>query len=98
MPILNVGGNLIQDERDNVWFHRQEEHITVLHSLLVVGRQVHPHLLQGVPRRAQPAVCGWLAPLVSPQAESPSCRTAQRMMGTWAWQGWGLKARGSDTI
>lgn len=46
MPVLDIGANLIQDEGDDVWFHSQEEHITVAHSLSVVGCQVHPHPLQ----------------------------------------------------
>ena len=71
MPSLNVSGNLIQDEGDDVWLHGQEEYIAVLYSLLVVGREVHPHLLQGAPRQAQPVIRGWLAPTVSPPGQKP---------------------------
>lgn len=47
VPVLNVSTNFIQDEGDDVRLHSQEEHITVVHCLFVVGCQVHPYLLQG---------------------------------------------------
>jgi hypothetical protein len=37
-----------------VWLHSKEEHVTVLHGLLVVQRQVHPYLLQEY-KASQPA-------------------------------------------
>lgn len=46
MTVLDVGPNFIQNEGDDVGFHSQEEHITLIDSLFVAGRQVHPHFLQ----------------------------------------------------
>ena len=72
MPGLDVSPDLVQDEGDDVWLHGQEEHVAVLHGLLVVVCEVHPHLLQGAPRQAQPVIRGWLPPQCPPQAKSPS--------------------------
>lgn len=46
VPVLDVGTDLVQDEGDDVRLHGQEEHVAVLHCLLVAGGQVHPHLLR----------------------------------------------------
>lgn len=46
MTVLNVWSNLIQNERDDVGFYGQEEHIAFIDGLFVASRQVHPHFLQ----------------------------------------------------
>lgn len=85
MPGLDVGTDLVQDKGDDVWLHGQEEHVAVLHGLLVVMREVHPHLLQGVPRKAQPVIRGWLAPPVSaPRPKAP--HKAPHHRGFWKCQ------------
>lgn len=59
VPVLNISTNFIQDEGDDVRLHGQEEHVTVVHCLFVVGCQVHPYLLQGCKetRLASWAIC-----------------------------------------
>lgn len=45
MTVLDVRPNLIQNEGDDVGFHSQEEHVTLIDGLFVASRQVHPHFL-----------------------------------------------------
>lgn len=82
VPVLDVSTNFVQDEGDDVWLHRQEEHIAVVHCLFVVGGQVHPYLLRE---------CKGLSLPHGPsthKAESPEPREAQRLLGCGAsWVG-----------
>lgn len=87
VPTLHVSTDLVQDKWDDMWLHGQEEHVTVPHSLLVVGSQVHSHLLQGAPVGTQPANMAGRAPSYPPQAESLGHRRGLRLLRTGT--GWG---------
>lgn len=45
VAVLDVWSNLIQNKRDDVGLHSQEEHVALTDRLFVAGRQVHPHSL-----------------------------------------------------
>lgn len=46
MTVFDIWPNLIQNKRDDMWLHSQEEHIAFIDSLLVASCQIHPHFLQ----------------------------------------------------
>ncbi len=45
VTILDVGSNLIQYKRNDVWLHSQEENITSPHCLFVAGGKVDTQFL-----------------------------------------------------